>query len=159
MPRRENRRGGRRRSARTGPGQGRQPADQDARLKAPTTIYSSDDGGDLELRGSLNLKARSEYAAVLTGGLDREDAYQRATELLFEHLAVSFGSTTSGSCWGAIAWPRRPSGNSCARACAATWPRTSRRCKHPEIGYKTHMTSRYALANVLDMCHFPHRVC
>jgi hypothetical protein len=94
MPRRENRRGGRRRSARTGPGQGRQPADQDARLKAPTTIYSSDDGGDLELRGSLNLKARSEYAAVLTGGLDREDAYQRATELLFEHLAVSW--TISG---------------------------------------------------------------
>jgi len=94
MPRRENRRGGRRRSARTGPGQGRQPADQDARLKAPTTIYSSDDGGDLELRGSLNLKARSQYAAVLTGGLDREDAYQRATELLFEHLAVSW--TISG---------------------------------------------------------------
>jgi hypothetical protein len=42
------------------------------------------------LRGSLPLGARREYAGVLAGGLDREDAWQRATELLFERLAVSW---------------------------------------------------------------------
>jgi hypothetical protein len=44
----------------------------------------------LVLRGSLTAKARQEYAAVLAGGLDRDDAWQRATELLFERLAVSW---------------------------------------------------------------------
>lgn len=34
--------------------------------------------------------ARREYADVLAGGLEREDAWQRATELLFERLAVSW---------------------------------------------------------------------
>ena len=44
----------------------------------------------LTLRGSLTPAARREYAGVLAGGLNREDAWQRATELLFERLAVSW---------------------------------------------------------------------
>ncbi len=44
----------------------------------------------LELRGSLSPASRREYANVLAGGLDREDAWQRAAEFLFEHLAVSW---------------------------------------------------------------------
>ena len=44
----------------------------------------------LTLRGSLTPKSRIQYAEVLAGGLDREDAWQRATELLFERLAVSW---------------------------------------------------------------------
>jgi len=42
------------------------------------------------LRGSLTAASRRQYGEVLSGGLDREDAWQRATELLFEHLAVSW---------------------------------------------------------------------
>lgn len=61
---------------------------------APTTVYSDAEAGELELRGSLTPKARSEYAATLSGGLDRDDAWQRATELLFERLTVSW--TVSG---------------------------------------------------------------
>ena len=34
--------------------------------------------------------SRREYAATVAGGLEREDAWQRATELLFERLAVSW---------------------------------------------------------------------
>ena len=44
----------------------------------------------LRLRGSLTPGARREYASVLSGGLHREDAWQRAVELLFERLAVSW---------------------------------------------------------------------
>ncbi len=47
------------------------------------------------LRGSLTPATRREYAEVLGGGLDREDAWQRALELLFERLAVSW--TISGA--------------------------------------------------------------
>jgi len=61
---------------------------------APATVYTDADGNELELRGSLTPKARSEYAATLSGGLNQEDAYQRAAELLFERLAVSW--TISG---------------------------------------------------------------
>ena len=60
----------------------------------PTTVYTDDDGNELELRGSLTAKARAEYAATLSGGLHQEDAYRRAGELLFELLAVSW--TISG---------------------------------------------------------------
>ncbi len=60
------------------------------KLEAPTTSYSDPEAGRLELRGSLTLKARAEYAGVLSGGLNQEDAWQRATELLFERLAVSW---------------------------------------------------------------------
>ena len=59
-------------------------------ITAPTSVYTDADGNQLELRGSLTPGARAEYAATLAGGLDREDAWQRATELLFERLAVSW---------------------------------------------------------------------
>jgi hypothetical protein len=59
-------------------------------MTAPSTVYADPEAGELELRGSLTLKARAEYAATLSGGLDRDDAWQRATELLFERLAVSW---------------------------------------------------------------------
>jgi hypothetical protein len=65
-----------------------------ASLQAPTAVYADPEGNELELRGSLTLKARTEYAATLSSGLQREDAWQRATELLFERLAVSW--TISG---------------------------------------------------------------
>ncbi len=44
----------------------------------------------LTLRGSLTPAARREYADTLAGGLEREDAWQRATELLFERLTVAW---------------------------------------------------------------------
>jgi hypothetical protein len=59
-------------------------------LEAPTAEYREDEGSVLVLRGSLTPGARREYTAVLAGGLEREDAWQRATELLFERLAVSW---------------------------------------------------------------------
>jgi hypothetical protein len=59
-------------------------------LTAPTSRYSDAQAGVLELRGSLSPKARAEYTAVLAGGLNQEDAWQRAVELLFERLAVSW---------------------------------------------------------------------
>lgn len=64
------------------------------RLEARTSVYTDAEGNELELRGSLTLKARADYAATLSGGREREDAWQRATELLFERLAVSW--TISG---------------------------------------------------------------
>ena len=42
------------------------------------------------LRGSLPPAARHEYDATLHGGRQREDAWQRAVELLFERLVVSW---------------------------------------------------------------------
>ena len=65
-----------------------------AKLAVPTTAYRDADGNVLTLRGVLKPGARREYADVLAGGLNREDAWQRATELLFERLAVSW--TVSG---------------------------------------------------------------
>lgn len=59
-------------------------------LAAPTVLYSDASGNTLELRGALSAKARTRYAQTLAGGLSREDAWQRATELLFELLAVSW---------------------------------------------------------------------
>ena len=56
----------------------------------PTSEYRDGEGNVLELRGSLTPAARAEYAAVLGGGLHQEDAWQRAVELLFERLAVSW---------------------------------------------------------------------
>jgi len=67
----------------------RQRAARD-KLQAPTSDYRDDGGNVLTLRGSLTPAARREYAEVLAGGHDREDAWQRATELLFERLAVSW---------------------------------------------------------------------
>lgn len=63
-------------------------------LTIPSTTYADADGNELELRGSLPPRARAEYASTLGGGLQREDAWQRAAELLFERLAVSW--TISG---------------------------------------------------------------
>lgn len=69
-------------------------ARQRKKLTAPTSDYRDAQGNVLTLRGSLTLGARQEYADILAGGLYREDAWQRATELLFERLAV--GWTISG---------------------------------------------------------------
>lgn len=62
---------------------------QRERIAAPTSDYSDAEGNVLTLRGSLTPAARREYAGVLAGSpLSREDAWQRAVELLFERLAV-----------------------------------------------------------------------
>jgi hypothetical protein len=56
---------------------------------APATEYRSADGDVLSLRGAMSPATRREYAAALSGSrLAREDAWQRATEFLFERLAV-----------------------------------------------------------------------
>jgi hypothetical protein len=60
-----------------------------ARLKAHSSEYADPDGNVLSLRGSLSAGTRREYAQALAGSpLSREDAWQRAVELLFERLAV-----------------------------------------------------------------------
>ena len=64
------------------------------KLAAANSKYRDDEGNVLTLRGSLTPGARREYADVLAGGLNQEDAWQRATEILFERLAVSW--TISG---------------------------------------------------------------
>ena len=61
---------------------------------APLSRYTDAEAGVLELRGSLTPKARAEYSRTLAGGRHQEDAWQRATELLFERLAISW--TISG---------------------------------------------------------------
>jgi hypothetical protein len=63
---------------------------QREKLAAPTSEYRDPDGNVLTLRGSLPPAARREYTATLQGGLEREDAWQRGAELLFERLAVSW---------------------------------------------------------------------
>ena len=68
----------------------RQRASEPRPQTAPTSQYADAEGGVLELRGSLTAATRRRYADTLAGGLEREDAWQRATELLFEHLAVSW---------------------------------------------------------------------
>ena len=59
-------------------------------LQAPTETYRDGEGNELELRGTLTLQARAQYAAVLSGGHHQDDAWQRATEWLFERLAVTW---------------------------------------------------------------------
>ncbi len=54
--------------------------------RAPESEYRNADGDVLVLRGSLSPATRREYAGVTA--LTREDAWQRAVELLFERLAV-----------------------------------------------------------------------
>ena len=63
---------------------------QREKLSAPVAEYRDPEGNVLALRGSLTPAARREYADTLTGGLDREDAWQRASELLFERLAAKW---------------------------------------------------------------------
>jgi hypothetical protein len=60
------------------------------RPTAPTTDYPDAEGNLLTLRGALTAATRRRYADTLAGGLHREDARQRAIELLFEHLAVAW---------------------------------------------------------------------
>jgi hypothetical protein len=66
---------------------------RDQRLAAPSSDYTDREGNVLTLRGSLKPGARREYAQTLAGAgapasATREDAWQRALELLFERLAV-----------------------------------------------------------------------
>jgi hypothetical protein len=62
------------------------------RVAAPESDYGDPDGNVLTLRGSLTPGTRRRYADTLAGAgapaASREDAWQRAFELLFEHLAV-----------------------------------------------------------------------
>lgn len=59
-------------------------------ISAPNHDYADAEGNVLTLRGSLTPPSRLQYAQTLAGGSEREDAWQRATELLFERLAVSW---------------------------------------------------------------------
>jgi hypothetical protein len=66
---------------------------QREKLKAPSSDYTDAHGNVLTLRGSLTPGARREYAQALAGAggpaaATREDLWQRASELLFERLAV-----------------------------------------------------------------------
>jgi len=64
-------------------------ARREGRLQAPSTDYTDAGGNVLTLRGSLTAGSRREYERALAGSpLSMEDAWQRAIELLFEHLAV-----------------------------------------------------------------------
>jgi hypothetical protein len=59
------------------------------KLSAPHSDYTDPEGNVLTLRGSLTAGSRREYERALAGSpLSREDAWQRAFELLFERLAV-----------------------------------------------------------------------
>jgi hypothetical protein len=73
---------------------------QRSKLAIPVSEYADAEGNLLRLRGALSPGSRREYAETLQGGLDREDARQRALELLFERLAVAWeiaGVSTTGS--------------------------------------------------------------
>jgi hypothetical protein len=64
-----------------------------AKLRAPDTDYVDPDGNLLSLRGTMKLGVRAEYASIATGvklapSANREDAWQRAVEFLFERLTV-----------------------------------------------------------------------
>jgi hypothetical protein len=59
-----------------------------ARVRAPSSDYVDAAGNVLTLRGSLTPGSRRHYAETLAANpLSREDAWQRAAELLFEQLA------------------------------------------------------------------------
>jgi hypothetical protein len=62
-------------------------------LTAAPVDYTDPEGNTLTLRTSFTAAARREYAQTLSGvrgspSATREDTWQRATELLFERLAV-----------------------------------------------------------------------
>jgi hypothetical protein len=63
---------------------------QREKLAAPDSDYPDGEGNVLTLRGSLSPATRGEYNEVRQGGLNREDASQRALEFLFERLAVAW---------------------------------------------------------------------
>jgi hypothetical protein len=52
--------------------------------------YRDAEGNVLRLRGALSAATRLQYTETMSGGLNREDAWQRAGELLFERLTVSW---------------------------------------------------------------------
>ena len=56
--------------------------------QAGESSYGSPGGDQLTLREVMTVSTRQEYATVLKGGLNQEDAWQRAVEFLFERLAV-----------------------------------------------------------------------
>ena len=59
------------------------------RDEAETVDYVDPDGNVLTLRGSMSPGTRRAYADATAGSpLSQEDAWQRATEFLFERLAV-----------------------------------------------------------------------
>ena len=60
------------------------------KLSAAVSEYRDAEGNVLRLRGALTAGSRVEYAETLSSGLNREDAWQRAVELLFERLVVSW---------------------------------------------------------------------
>jgi hypothetical protein len=65
------------------------------KLTAPTSKHTDADGNTLTLRGALTVATRREYADAIVGvgaraSTTQEDAWQRAVELLFERLAVSW---------------------------------------------------------------------
>ncbi len=65
------------------------------KLTAPTSDYTNTEGNTLTLRGALTVATRTEYAEALSGAgsrpsTTREDAWQRAVELLFERLAANW---------------------------------------------------------------------
>jgi hypothetical protein len=71
----------------------RKPKQRHARLKAPSSEYTDAEGNVLTLRGAMKAATRLKYAETLAGGSaraasTREDTWQRAVELLFEHLTV-----------------------------------------------------------------------
>jgi hypothetical protein len=77
--------------SRAGGERGRGPSSRAReKLTAPSYDYTDDEGNVLTLRGSLTPASRLVYAETLAGGANQEDAWQRATELLFERLAVSW---------------------------------------------------------------------
>lgn len=67
---------------------------QREKLTAPLSEYTDAEDNVLALRGALTPATRRGYADTLNGGLNREDARQRAIEVLFERLAASW--TISG---------------------------------------------------------------
>src|SRR5262245_41395726 len=71
----------------------RRPRQHPLRPKPPTSDYTDAQGNVLTLRGSMTVSTRVRYARTLAGAESSaastpEDAWQRAVELLFEHLAV-----------------------------------------------------------------------
>ena len=78
----------------------RRERDRPAAPAAPESQYTDAAGNVLVLRGSLPPRARQDYARTLAGEgrvaggeSAREDAWQRAAELLFERLAVRWTIT------------------------------------------------------------------
>ncbi len=57
-------------------------------MRAPESEHRDGEGNLLVLRGALSARTRAQYQETLHGALSREDAWQRAVEMLFERLAV-----------------------------------------------------------------------